>query len=206
MSCPRFVAVLNSNHGGSFLSCPWEELGVFCSRHQKAGMRMELPLCWPGRRGAPSELSSRFPLLSPAPAAPYMGSPFPLSTRPYSNLRGLRLPQHLFALKHPSHAAWVVLQSWPLLGHGATTPAHPRRHLPSSLPCPPTAQGLAMVGKAAFVGLNLFTALIAPQNPHSLAGALHGCYLFSCLFIGVGAADLLFFGLCNPLQNLLEVF
>lgn len=63
--------------------------GVMCHREgqEKAGTGRELPLCWPGRRGAPSELSSRFPLLSPAPAAPYVGSPFPLDTRPYSNTR-----------------------------------------------------------------------------------------------------------------------
>lgn len=149
---------------------------------EKVGTGRELPLCWPGRRGAPHKLSSRFPLLSPVPAAPYMGYPVPLDTRPYSNPRGLRLPTAFLCTEAsiprcPRGAPGWCCRAGLCLGMEPPPPAHPHSHLLSSsmlalCRVPLLPRGLATVGKSAFMALNLFTSLIAPQQPI----ALQGCY------------------------------
>lgn len=141
---------------------------------KKAGMGKELPLCWPGRRGAPRELSSRFPLLSPAPVAPYMGSPFPLNTRPYSNPRGLRLPAASLCTEAPiprclRGAPGRCCRAGLCSGMELPPPAHPHSHLPCASVLalclvPPLPRGMATVGRSAFMGLNLFTSLITPRK------------------------------------------
>lgn len=163
MSCPHFVAVLNSNHGGAFLSCPWEMLGVFCSPHQKAGMGMELSLHWPERRGAPSKLSSGFLLLSSF-ASPYMGSPFPLGTRPYSNPRGLRLLQHLCneaSIPHCSGGAAELASAWTWSHHPSTSPLSPPQ-LSALSPCCPRAWPW---GESCFRGVKPFYFINCSTKP-----------------------------------------
>lgn len=179
-------------------------------------MGKELPLCWPGRRGAPSERSSRFPLLSPAPVAPYMGSPFPLNTRPYSNPRGLRLPAASLCTEAPiptlpAGSPGAVLQSWPLLGDGATTPSTstlspPPRQRAGALPCTPTAQGPGHGREICFHGVKPFYFINYSTKTDGFAGALQGCFLSSCLSVGFGAADLLFFASVTISKTFLEVF
>lgn len=127
--------ILGRSQGSSAVARQPRQEG--CAITDSQEKNLELPLCWPGRRGAPSELSSTFPLLSPVPSAPCMGPHFPLDTRPYSSPRGLRLPAASLCTDASIPAArrspGAVRQSWPLLGDGAT-PAHPCSH-PTLPPC-----------------------------------------------------------------------
>lgn len=142
---------------------------------------------WAGRRAAPSELSSTFPFLSPAPSAPSMGPHFPLDTRPYSSPRGLRLPTHLCTdTSIPLGVAELAsAQGW--VSH------------PQPIPAPTPLPGPGHCREICFHRLNLFTSLIAPQNPATLQALQHS----SCFTLGVGAAEICSFW---PLQNFLEVF
>lgn len=211
VSCQHFVAVPHSNSRGSFLSHPWKELGVFCrgsaaqaGRDVPGEDRELLPLCWPGRRGAPSKLSSTFPLLSPAPSAPYMGPHFPPDTRPYSSPRELRLPPASLCTdasipRCPPGAPGRCGRAGLCSGMGpppAHPCSHPICHRAGALPCSPLP-GPCHCREICFHTLNLLTSLIAPQKPVTLQVCCTPCFS-----LGVGAAEICSFWPLQPSPKL----
>lgn len=188
MSCHVFQLLpLPSLEGARAPLQGWAaQAGWMCHPWQPGGDR-ELPLGW--EKGAPSELSSTFPLVSPAPSAPSMAPHFPLDTRPYSSPRGLRLPTHpctdtsipLGAAELASARGWV---------------SHPPAH-----PCPyPTARAWPLQGNLLSQVKPLYFINCSTKPTSDFAGALQHS---SCFTLGVGAAEICSFW---PLQNFLEVF
>lgn len=154
-------------------------------------------------------------MLSPAPTAPYMGSPFPLDTRPYSNPRGLRLPAASLCTEAPIPRCPPgapgrccragLCPGWSR--HPSTSTLSPPQHQHAgALPCTPTAQGPGHGREICCHGVKPFYFIDCSTKPDSFAGALHGCYLSSCLSVGVGAADLLFLASLTLSKTFLEVF
>lgn len=163
-----------------------------------------LPLCWPGRRGAPNKLSSTFPLLSPAPSAPYMGPHFPPDTRPYSSPRELRLPPASLCTdasipRCPPGAPGRCGRAGLCSGMGpppAHPCSHPICHRAGALPCSPLP-GPCHCREICFHTLNLLTSLIAPQKPVTLQVCCTPCFS-----LGVGAAEICSFWPLQPSPKL----
>lgn len=211
VSCQCFLPVPHSN---SSLSHPWKEPGLFCrgSAAQAGGMchywqpgeDRELPLSWPGRRGAPSELSSAFPLLSPAPSAPYLSPLFPLDTRPYSSPWGLRLPTASLWTIHPrcpQGAPGRCSRAGLCSGTGPPQPIPaptPLCHRAAALPCSPPP-GSGHCREICFHRLKPFYFINCSTKPSNFAGALQRS---SCFSLGVEAAQIWFFWPLEPCPKL----
>ena len=179
---------------------PCWDLGVFCRAPQptQACRAVETARRRQGQGGAVSVLarekgsSPRAFLQVPFACACCSLCGFSLPSR-YEALfrpRGLRLPAASLGTEM-STPRGAVPQSWSLLGDGAGTPAHPHSRLPAA----GVPRGPGHGREVCFHGVKTFYFINYSTKTDSFAGALNSCYLSSCLSVGVGAADLLFWPL-----------